>query len=238
MVATNGMQYQSQINNTTKMNTTNIFDIKSVVQRRPSSQGRRLSVSSDQKLGHLANRPSSQGICLSVVSDLVKEFRNQRDETEKMSNQDVNVCPQPINGFYFPEEIWNIIKEYNGIVGWDKSFIYFINKSSFPELHSVLTSTGIFDKYYTLFYLETKGTTSRRQLRKILIQLFFTTNPSKSKDKIFIKLFATYPIKDKIFDLYEDYFLEKNSKVLNPSTGRYVNVGGAVDRKFNLSNIY
>jgi hypothetical protein len=113
-----------------------------------------------------------------------------------------------MKGFYFPEEIWNIIKEYNGIVGWKKPIIIFLNKPSYTDLHSVLTSpfAGIFDRpLYNLFYLKIKGITSRRQCRKILIHLFFTTNPSK----------------DEILDLYQEYLdirrhpLDRVNKIKN-----------------------
>jgi len=87
-----------------------------------------------------------------------------------------------MKGFYFPEEVWNIIKEYNGIVGWEKPIIDFLNKPSYKDLDYILGKVDILGRYNYLYYIcncECKIYNQISLRRKLLIQLFFETRPSK-----------------------------------------------------------
>ena len=88
-------------------------------------------------------------------------------------------------GFYFPEEIWNIIKEYNGIVGWEKPIIDFLNKPSYKDLDNILSKVDILGRDNYIHYIckchfyERKVYNQISLRRKLLIQMFFKTRPSK-----------------------------------------------------------
>jgi hypothetical protein len=87
--------------------------------------------------------------------------------------------------YYFPEDIWNIIKEYNGIIGWEKPIIDFLNKPSYKDLDDILAKVEIlgFDNWLHYFskcyFYRRKAYKSISQCRKLLIQMFFKTRPSK-----------------------------------------------------------
>jgi len=107
-----------------------------------------------------------------------------------------------MKGFYFPEEIWNIIKEYNGIVGWEKPIIDFLNKSSYKDLDNILRKVDILGRYNYIHYI-CKCEFYKRKVynqislrRKLLIQMFFKIRPSKHTilelyKKYLDKLFST-----------------------------------------------
>jgi len=92
-----------------------------------------------------------------------------------------------MKGFYFPEEIWNIIKEYNGIVGWEKPIIDLFNKPSLLKLCKILQpwidkqdmNLRCWVGYMLSNFWRIKS--KRRIFRKKLIQRILKTNPNHTE---------------------------------------------------------
>lgn len=95
-----------------------------------------------------------------------------------------------ITKYLFPEDIWNIIKEYNGIIGWEKSIVDFLNKPSYKDLDEILGRVDLLGRDNLLFYLaKIPFCKSIRHRRKILIQSFFKTRPS---NQTILELYKKY----------------------------------------------
>ena len=88
---------------------------------------------------------------------------------------------------YFPDDVWKIIKEYNGIVGWEKPIIDLFNKPSLLKLCKILEQ-WFYKQYINVMgmgvsilsnYWRTKS--KKRIFRKKLIQRILKTNPNHTE---------------------------------------------------------
>lgn len=85
---------------------------------------------------------------------------------------------------YFPDDVWKIINEYNGIIGWDKSIVDLLNKPALLKLEYMLKPW--FDKQqdkrlFIKYIMENWRVKSKRARRKKLIQCVLKTNPNHTE---------------------------------------------------------